>query len=292
MRLATFETATGPRLGVVRDATLLELPVDRGWPTSMRALAGAGKETLDELRRWSEVASPDGGLPVGQVRLLAPIPNPGKIVAIGLNYADHAAEGGVEVPARPLVFAKFTSSVIGPGESIAWDRALTDRVDYEAELGVIIGSRARLVGRSEALEHVFGYTCLNDVSARDLQEGDVQWVRAKSLDTFCPSGPWIVTADEIPKPDELRLECSVNGELRQSASTGDMFFNVPTLIEALSHAFTLEPGDIIATGTPAGVGASRKPATFLSDGDEVVVRISSIGELHNTCRVRGRPSTE
>jgi 2-keto-4-pentenoate hydratase/2-oxohepta-3-ene-1,7-dioic acid hydratase in catechol pathway len=164
--------------------------------------------------------------------------HPGKIVAIGLNYADHAAEGGAQVPSEPLVFAKFASSLVGPGMPITWDCRLTDAVDYEAELAVIIGRTARHVSQENALEHVFGYTCLNDVSARDLQFADGQWVRGKSLDSFCPLGPWIVTADEIPDPQQLEISCVVSGELLQRANTADMFFPVAELIARLSRAFT------------------------------------------------------
>jgi len=193
------------------------------------------------------------------------------------------------VPKAPLVFAKFPSTVIGPGADISWDRSLTDQVDYEAELGVVIGRRARNVSEAEALDHVFGYTCVNDVSARDLQFGDGQWVRGKSLDTFCPIGPWLVTADEIPDPQALRIECLVNGETLQSSTTANMFFGVRQIIAHCSRAFTLEPGDVIATGTPSGVGVYKNPKRFLHDGDEVTIRIERIGDLTNRCREAGEP---
>src|SRR4051794_3001794 len=199
MRLVTFVADDGaPSLGLVRDDRVLHLPELGQWPPTMRALAAAGPDPLAAITAWAEGTA--GGSPLGSVRLLAPVPDPGKIVAIGLNYADHAAEGNVPVPSAPLVFAKFPSTIVGPEDDVVWDRSLTDRVDYEAELGVVIGARARNVTEAEALDHVFGYTCVNDVSARDLQFGDGQWVRGKSLDTFCPVGPWIVTADEIPDP--------------------------------------------------------------------------------------------
>src|SRR5207249_7322258 len=182
--------------------------------------------------------------------LLAPLPRPGKVVAIGRNYQDHAAEEGLEPPPAPLMFAKFASSVVGPGADVRWDPSLTSQVDYEAELAVIVGRRARRVAAGDALEYVFGYTCLNDVSARDLQFGDGQWTRGKSLDTFCPVGPVLVTADEIPHPDDLALSCTVNGETLQSARTSEMFSGVARIISHCSQAFTLEPGDVIATGTP------------------------------------------
>lgn len=287
MRLVTIITETGTSLGIVQDGRVLDLPDLGHWPRTMRELAAAGPSALRAIAAWAEGTS--GGRSLANVRLGAPIPNPGKIVAIGLNYADHAAEGNVPVPTAPLVFAKFPSTIVGPGDIISWDRGLTDRVDYEAELGVVIGARARNVSEDDALDHVFGYTCVNDVSARDLQFGDGQWIRGKSLDTFCPVGPWIVTADEIPDPQALSIACLVNGEALQDSTTANMFFGVRTLISYCSRAFTLEPGDLIATGTPAGVGIYKKPPRLLRDGDEVVIRIGGIGELRNTCRPTGEP---
>jgi 2-keto-4-pentenoate hydratase/2-oxohepta-3-ene-1,7-dioic acid hydratase in catechol pathway len=224
------------------------------------------------------------GRPLEEMDLLAPVPRPGKIVAIGRNYREHAAEEGAEQPTAPLIFAKFPSSVVGPGADVRWDPALTGQVDYEAELAVIVGRRTRGVTAERALEYVFGYTCLNDVSARDLQFGDGQWTRGKSLDTFCPMGPIVVTADELGDAGDLAIRCLVNGELRQSARTSDLFFGVAEIVSHCSRAFTLEPGDVIATGTPAGVGAFRKPPVWLADGDEVVVEIEGIGRLVNRCR--------
>lgn len=244
----------------------------------MLDLVRAGRQGLDALVR---AGTAPGGVPLANVRLGPPIRDPGKIVAVGLNYRDHAAEGQLEVPAEPVVFAKFPSSIVGPDDEIQWDRGLTDAVDYEAELAVVIGRRARDVSVTSALDHVFGYTCLNDVSARDLQFGDGQWVRGKSLDTFCPLGPWIVTADEIPDPQALRISCALSGEVVQEASTGDMLFSVAELVSRLSASFTLEPGDIVATGTPSGVGWFRDPRRLLREGDEVVVSIEMIGELRN-----------
>jgi 2-keto-4-pentenoate hydratase/2-oxohepta-3-ene-1,7-dioic acid hydratase in catechol pathway len=184
-----------------------------------------------------------------------------------------------------VLFAKFPSSLIGDGADITWRAADTEQVDYEAELAVVIGRRARDVPASMALDHVLGYTCLNDVSARDLQFGDGQWVRGKSLDTFCPVGPWIVTADELADPGALRIRCLVNGEVVQDARTSEMVHGVPELIAFCSRFMTLEPGDVIATGTPGGVGVFRDPPRFLDDGDEVVIDIEGIGRLVNRCRV-------
>jgi 2-keto-4-pentenoate hydratase/2-oxohepta-3-ene-1,7-dioic acid hydratase in catechol pathway len=212
-----------------------------------------------------------------------PVQKPGKIVAIGLNYYAHAAETGAQPPNEPLIFAKFPSSMIANGEPIRWDPRLTSQVDYEAELAVVIGRRARRVSESDALSYVLGYTCGNDVTARDLQSADRQWVRGKSLDTFCPLGPEIVGADEIPDPQALTLRCLVNGEVLQEGTTADMIFPVARLIAHASAAFTLEPNDVIMTGTPPGVGVSRTPQRFLKDGDEVIVEIDGIGRLVNRC---------
>ena len=287
MRLVTLVSGSGYALGVVQDGRVLDLPDLGRWPRTMRELAGAGPDALAAIAAWAQGTS--GGRPLEGVRLGPAIPNPGKIVAIGLNYADHAAEGNVPVPTAPLIFAKFPTTIVGPDDVVTWDRGLTDRVDYEAELGVVIGARARNVTEEAALDHVFGYTCVNDVSARDLQFGDGQWIRGKSLDTFCPVGPWIVTADEIPDPQVLPIACLVNGEALQDSTTANMFFGVRTLISYCSRAFTLEPGDLIATGTPAGVGVYKKPPRLLRDGDEMVIRIGGIGELRNTCRTTGEP---
>ena len=205
-------------------------------------------------------------------------------MAIGRNYREHVDEEGAAAPAAPLVFSKWPSSVIGHRAEIRWDPALTAQVDYEAELGVVIGRTARRVSEAEALDHVLGYTCLDDVSARDLQFGDGQWARGKSLDTFCPMGPVLVTADEIGDPQALAISCQVDGVTRQQASTSQMYFGVAAIISYCSQSFSLEPGDVIATGTPGGVGIFRDPPVLLGDGDEVVVEIEGIGRLVNTCR--------
>jgi 2-keto-4-pentenoate hydratase/2-oxohepta-3-ene-1,7-dioic acid hydratase in catechol pathway len=212
-----------------------------------------------------------------------PIARPSKIICAGLNYRDHAEEQGLELPERPLLFAKWPNALIGPGESIVLP-PLSSQVDYEAELAVVIGRTARNVTEGAALDHVLGYTCLNDVSARDLQFGDGQWVRGKSLDTFCPMGPILVTADELTDPQDLAIMCRVNDEVLQDSRTSQMYFSVATIISYLSRSFTLEPGDVIATGTPAGVGAFRDPPRFLRDGERVTVEIEGIGSLVNTCR--------
>ena len=287
MRLISFRTSDGhDALGVVAGSSWIPaaalLPAG---PATMEALLRGPSGVLDDLRR---AADPDRigreGRPLDEAALVAPVPRPGKVVAIGRNYKDHAAESGSEPPASPLIFSKWPSSVIGPGEEIRWDPALATQVDYEAELGVVIGRTARRVSEADALSYVLGYTCIDDVSARDLQFGDGQWVRGKSLDTFCPMGPVVVTTDEIPDPQTLDIACHVNGRTLQQANTSDMYFGVATIVSHCSQAFTLEPGDVIATGTPAGVGVFRDPPILLGDGDEVVVEIERIGRLVNTCR--------
>jgi 2-keto-4-pentenoate hydratase/2-oxohepta-3-ene-1,7-dioic acid hydratase in catechol pathway len=218
------------------------------------------------------------------LRFLAPITQPSKIVAIGLNYMDHCREQNAQPPEKPLIFSKFPSTITGPNTVIQWDPALTNAVDYEAELAVVIGQETRLVTPESALNYVFGYTCANDVSARDLQFGDGQWTRGKSLDTFCPLGPVIVTTHEIPDPQKLAIRCEVNGQALQNSSTSQMIFDVKNIVAYASRAFTLYPGDIILTGTPAGVGNFRNPKVMLHDGDRVMVEIERIGRLRNTCR--------
>ncbi len=221
------------------------------------------------------------------VDLRAPVARPEKIICVGLNYRDHAAEAGAALPDEPMLFPKFANSVVGPGDEIVVPAA-TDRPDYEAELGVVIGRRARLVDEADALGHVAGYTCMNDVSARDLQMQSSQWMLGKAVDTFLPCGPWIVTTDEIPDPQSLDIRCCVNGEVLQDSSTAHMVFGVATLVAFISRTITLEPGDLIATGTPPGVGMARTPPRWLRDGDEVTIEIERIGRLTNVVRRPGR----
>jgi 2-keto-4-pentenoate hydratase/2-oxohepta-3-ene-1,7-dioic acid hydratase in catechol pathway len=226
-------------------------------------------------------------LPLSEVKLAPPVSHPSKIIAIGLNYLDHACEGKIEVPKVPLIFSKFSNSIIGSGDTIKWNESITRKVDFEAELAVVVGKKIRNCPEEKALEAVFGYTCANDVSARDLQFGDGQWVRGKSLDTFCPVGPWIVTTDEISDPQCLKIESRLNGEIMQSSSTKNMIFPVYFLVGFLSRHFTLFPGDLILTGTPSGVGTFREPSIYMKNGDEIVVCIEKIGDLKNKCQVTG-----
>ena len=208
------------------------------------------------------------------------ISRPGKIVCVGLNYLDHAQEGGMELPKAPLLFAKWPNTLIGAGDAIVLPPEAKE-VDYEAELGVVIGTKAKRVSEADALEYVEGYICVNDVSARDLQFGDGQWTRGKSVDTFCPVGPRLVPRDEIADPQQLGIRCIVNGEALQDSSTAQMIFSVAEIIAYVTRVITLEPGDLIATGTPAGVGVFRDPKVLLKDGDEVSVEIDGVGTLTN-----------
>jgi acylpyruvate hydrolase len=210
----------------------------------------------------------------------APVPRPGKLICIGLNYRDHAAELGMPLPQRPVVFSKFTTAVIAAGEPIVVPASST-QVDYEAELAIVIGRRAKQVRAADAMSHVLGYTAFNDVTARDFQAGDGQWQRSKSCDTFAPMGPSIFTADVIKDPSNLGIRLTVNGATMQDSNTNQLVFGVPELIEFLSATITLEPGDVIATGTPPGVGAGKKPPVFLKPGDQVVVEIDGLKPLNN-----------
>ena len=250
-----------------------------GFVGSLEQLILAGKEVLSDIK--NKLAQSKEFINYKDEELDAPLRKPGKIVAIGLNYIDHASESKMELPKHPLVFTKFNSSITGPFDPIVIPSSLTEKVDFEVELAVVIGKEAKNVSKESALDYIFGYTIINDVSARDIQFTDGQWVRGKSLDTFCPMGPFIVTADEITDPQNLMLTCTVNNNLLQNASTKDMIFSVADLISILSKSFTYEPGDIISTGTPSGVGFIRKPPVYLQDGDVMVTEIQHIGKLIN-----------
>jgi acylpyruvate hydrolase len=218
--------------------------------------------------------------PLDSVALVAPVPAPGKVVCVGRNYAEHAAETGSAVSPHPELFSKWANAVVGPGVDVVLP-AITQALDYEAELVAVIGRTASRVSEADALDAVLGYTCGNDISARDLQFGDTQWTRGKALDTFAPMGPWIVTTDEIPDPQTLGIRCLVNGETRQDDTTAHMVFSVARIIAFVTEAITLDPGDVIFTGTPSGVGVGRTPPTFLQPGDLVRVEIDRIGAIEN-----------
>lgn len=259
-------------------------------PADMRSFIERGEPALAQARSAVDfaLAQSESDAPhverlvyaLEEVAVHAPILNPEKIVAIGLNYLDHAKESGMEPPKQPIFFSKYPSSIVGPRSPVVLPPPdVTSKVDYEVELAVVIGKPAKNTPEEEAMDHVYGYTILNDVSARDLQFEDGQWVKGKALDTFAPMGPWIVTKDEIPDPHNLRLGLALNGEVMQSSNTSNLIFKIPALIAYLSRFFTLKPGDIIATGTPHGVGQSRVPPRFLKAGDTMVAEIEGIGAL-------------
>ena len=236
------------------------------------------------LPRAREIAgrqpSADMVVAIDAVRLLAPVPRPGKLVCVGLNYRDHAAESKMPVPERPILFSKFATSVIGPGDPIVIPPA-SEKVDYEAELAIVIGRRVKRATREQAASAILGYTIVNDVSARDFQFGDGQWQRGKSCDTFAPMGPSIATTDEVADPQTLGISLRVNGRTLQSSNTNQMVFGAVDLVTFISETITLEPGDVIATGTPPGVGFARQPPVFLKAGDQVEVEIDGLGILEN-----------
>lgn len=283
MKLASYKERGAVRVGIVEGDKILPLE-----HSCMTTLIERFEEVRTELR-------PGAGIPLSEVELLAPIPSPRRnIICVGKNYRDHAKEfsrsgfeagavAGAEIDSFPAVFTKLPTSVTGPGTTVDLHSTITQSVDYEVELGVIIRKPARNVPREQAFDHIFGYTIINDVTARDRQKNHKQWFLGKTLDTFCPMGPWITTADEVDA-ENLDIQCWVNGELRQSANTRDLIFDIPTLISTISAGTTLLPGDVIATGTPAGVGIGFNPPRFLKPGDTVKMAISGLGELTNTFR--------
>ncbi|MPZ14236.1 MAG: hypothetical protein GEU73_07395 [Chloroflexi bacterium] len=299
MRLVTFDADGSARLGAVVDETVLDLAraaeADSGpsLPRTMLDLIAAGPEAWSRARqlvaeRAGSAARADSfARPLAQVKLLAPIPRPSKnVFCLGVNYAAHLEESNRAAnrelePTVPVFFTKALTSIVGPDESIQFDETVSVKFDWEAELGVVIGRAGKAISRDRALAYVFGYTCFNDVSARDVQSAHIQWFLGKSLDGTCPFGPWIVTADEIPDPHGLHIECRVNGVTKQSASTGQMVNDIPSIISYLSKGLTLEPGDLISTGTPSGVGNARTPPEYLRPGDVVEVDIEGIGVLRN-----------
>lgn len=305
MRLCTYSVDDGtPRLGAECGAAVLDLDryshLHEGLrlPADMLALIDAGpsawqhaaelsRRFLAELSTHDLAQDAEAGLayPAARVRRRAPIPWPRKnVFCLGQNYAAHAAESGSPPPTAPIYFTKPPTTVIGPGDAVPYPQGLTTRLDWEVELGVVIGRGGRNISEARALDHVFGYTVFNDVSARDLQFRTSQWFKGKSLDGSCPMGPVLVTADEIPDPQRLRLQLSVNGMAKQDSNTGDMIFSVARIIADLSAGMTLEPGDCISTGTPQGVGDGRKPPEYLKPGDVMEAEVERIGVLRNPVR--------
>lgn len=292
MRLVTFSDDRGMRVGVHDAASneIVDLAATTRLPRDMTAFVALGRKGLQRARR--AVKSGAGRIPLAGVRLHAPIPRPAKnILCVGKNYYDHAhefhssgvdASGKEAIPEVPIMFTKWPNSVIGPGEPIpASANDYTESTDYEGELGVVIGEGGRNISRKDAFDHVYGYTIINDATARALQNRHRQWFLGKSLDGYCPMGPCLVTADEVRKVGELHLITRVNGEVRQDAMVSQLIFDIPTLIETLSRVMTLDPGDLIATGTCAGVGIGFDPPKYLKKGDVVAITIEPIGTLEN-----------
>jgi len=285
MRLVAFAhtQAWGPpgrRLGVEQPDGVLDLTDALGADLG-GVLAKLDPEAMIADAAAAAVTAGQALIPLAQMRHLAPLPHPGKIVCVGLNYHDHCREQGVEPPAYPMLFAKFANAISDPGAQLVRPRA-TDKLDLECELAVVIGRRASQVAPERALDHVFGYTILNDVTARDLQREDRQWLRAKSWDGFAPLGPAVVTRDQIGDPGRMALRSWVNGETWQESTTAEMIWDVPSLIAFVSRSIALEPGDILATGTPGGVGHYHDPPRYLSGGDVMGCEIAGIGILENT----------
>ncbi|HYD63829.1 fumarylacetoacetate hydrolase family protein [Azospirillum sp.] len=291
MKLATVQGEGGAQVAQVDDAE------GRAWLVDPPAWAPKPFGMADVIRGWRDLRGAlvrtGPGIPLSQVRLLAPIPQPRRnLMCVGKNYHDHAhefarsgfdssAKGAADaIPEHPIVFTKLPETVVGPGAAIRYPHGVSDQIDYEVELVVVIGRAGRDIPKNAAMDHVFGYTIANDVTARDIQAKHKQWFLGKSIDSFCPLGPWIVTADEVDLAD-TPVRCWVNGELRQNSNTRDLIFDVPTLIETISRGITLQPGDLILTGTPAGVGLGFTPPKFLKPGDRVKLEIGGIGILEN-----------
>ena len=291
MKLVAFNPIDGPQLGEKRYR--VGAFINNGEIADLTPSILPMGLTATELLRCYDLSTnfiepameavDSGGLPFveqSEIKLEAPIPRPGKIICIGLNYRNHAIESGMDIPKSPIIFSKFVTSVTAADEPIIIPTG-SEQTDYEAELAVVIGRKAKHVSANEAMDFVFGYTNLNDVSARDFQFADGQWQRGKSCDTFAPFGPFVATKDEIAEPHDLRIQFRLNGETMQNSTTSELIFRIPELIEFLSRSITLEPGDVIATGTPPGVGFARKPPVFLKDGDVCEVEVEGLGVLRN-----------
>jgi acylpyruvate hydrolase len=314
LKLVTYTAGNEPRLGALsRDGKIIDLnrgyyaftratgrPVsarlcDATVPPEMVAFLENGDAAMEAGRavvRFAEERGNSAAALVGPwdapvvydesaVKLRAPILRPPKIIGIGLNYRDHAEEQGAKIPRVPLIFAKFATSIIGPGDAIVYPK-ITEQLDYEAELAFVIGKGGKSIPVERAYEHIAGYCVFNDVTARDVQLSDRQWVRGKTPDTLAPIGPWLVTRDEVPDPGNLKIQLWLNDQLLQDSRTDQLIFDIPYLVNFLSEAFTLEPGDVVATGTPGGVGFVRKPAVFMNPGDRVRVEIERLGVLENS----------
>jgi 2-keto-4-pentenoate hydratase/2-oxohepta-3-ene-1,7-dioic acid hydratase in catechol pathway len=280
MRLVSYDAGDGARAGVLEDERVLDAWALLGEPHrgGLRELIAAGR--VEDLRgRLGDSGAPSH--PLAAVALLAPIPDPEKIVCIGLNYGKHAAEGRMEPPASPTFFGKYRNALAAPGATVRLPHN-SGKVDYEAEVAFVVGRRAKDVAEADALDYIVGYTLLNDLSARDLQFATPQWMPGKVFDGSAPCGPALVTPEEAGAADAIEIRLTLNGEQMQGASTADLIFGVPTLLSHLSSLMTLEPGDIVATGTPEGVGGAREPRVWLGDGDELAIESPTLGRLETT----------
>jgi 2-keto-4-pentenoate hydratase/2-oxohepta-3-ene-1,7-dioic acid hydratase in catechol pathway len=280
MRFVTFDHHSHRHAGVVTNDNIVSLK-SAGFPDLLSFLQ-AGSEALAAVPAFISQAPADAIFPLASVKLCAPIPKPPKILCLGLNYRDHAAEAKLDPPPYPVIFAKYDNTVIGPGDSIILPKN-SRKPDYEAEFAFVIGKGGRHIAAGDWREHVFGYMNTNDVSARDFQTAVSQWTMGKNFDTFAPMGPYLVTADEIEDPHNLSITLTLNGEKLQNSNTSELIYKIPETIEFLSSVMTLEPGDVVMTGTPAGVGFSFKPPKWLTPGAEVVVSVEGLGELRNIC---------
>lgn len=278
MKLVTFRRNGSAEPGVLSGNRVVA--IRQAGFHDLLSITEGGREALERIEAWSLKPPESEIAPLHLVRLLTPIPRPPKIICVGLNYRDHAIESKMEIPKVPTIFSKYATAVIGPGENIVLPGNST-KPDYEAEFAFVIGKGGRHIRAGEWAQHVFGYTIVNDVSARDFQMATSQWMMGKTFDTFCPVGPYLVTADEIADPHALDISMTINGEVLQSSNTRNLIFPIPDLIAYLSSVFTLESGDIVSTGTPAGVGAGRTPPRWLRPGDDVIVRVAGLGELRN-----------
>ena len=278
MRLVTFQTGESVEAGVVLAGDKVVGLSGAGYTDTLSIIAG-GKAALKEIEAYAATAP---GKPLSAVRVMAPLICPPKLICIGLNYRDHAIESKMEIPKVPTVFNKFATSIIGPGDHVVLP-SHSEKPDYEAEFAVVIGKGGRYISEDKWQDHIFGYTIVNDVSARDYQMATSQWLMGKTFDTFAPMGPCIVTADEIADPHALDIRMTINGEVLQNSNTKELIFNIPALLKYISSVCTLQPGDIISTGTPAGVGLGFNPPRWLKPGDEMVVYVQGIGELRNPC---------
>jgi acylpyruvate hydrolase len=280
MRLVSFDAGDGARAGVLEDGRVADAWALLGEPHRGGLRELLARERVEDLRaRLGDSGAP--AHPLSAVKLLAPIPDPDKIVCIGLNYRDHAAEASTEAPAAPTIFGKYRNALAPAGATVQLPAA-SGKVDYEAEVAFVVGRRAKEVAEANALDHVAGYTLLNDLSARDLQFSTPQWMSGKVFDGSAPCGPWLVTPDEAGPHDGIEIALTLNGEEMQRDSTASLFFSCPRLLSHLSELMTLEPGDIVSTGTPAGVGSVREPRVWLGDGDEIAIESPTLGRLETT----------